>query len=59
MPKRDTAGKCNGDCRDRVREGEEDQQESIASEAYSQPNPNSPSWTKSRKDQLGVLGGRV
>lgn len=59
MPTRDTTGKCQGECRDRVREGEEERQESIASQAYNEPSPNSPSWTRSRKEQPGVLGGRV
>jgi hypothetical protein len=59
MPKRDTTGKCEGECRDRVREGEEERQKSIASQAYNEPSPNSPPWTKSRKEQPGVWGGRV
>jgi len=59
MPTRDTTGKCKGECRDRVREGEEERQQDIKTEAYSEPNPNSPSWTKKRKDQPGVYGGRV
>jgi len=59
MPKRDTTGKCKGECRDRVREGEEERQKSIASQPYSEPSPKSPSWTKNRKEQPGVYGGRV
>jgi hypothetical protein len=59
MPKRDTTGKCAGECRDRVREGEKKRQKSIASQPYDEPSPNSPSWTKERKEQPGVLGGRV
>lgn len=59
MPTRDTTGKCEGECRDRVLEGEEERQKEIASKAYDTPNPNSPSWTKSRDEQPGVLGGRV
>jgi hypothetical protein len=59
MPTRDTTGNCKGECRDRVREGEEERQKGIKKEAYSEPNPNSPSWTKSRKEQPGVHGGRV
>ena len=59
FPERDITGKCEGECRDRVREGEEERQESITSEPYSDPNPNSPSWTKSRKEQPAVWGGRV
>ena len=59
MPTRDTTGKCVGECRDRVREGEEDRQKSIKSKPYNTPSPKSPSWTKDRKEQPGVYGGRV
>lgn len=59
MPTRDTTGNCKGECRDRVREGEEERQKGIKAEAYSEPSPKSPSWTKKRKEQPGVLGGRV
>jgi hypothetical protein len=59
MPKRDTTGNCEGECRDRVREGEEERQEGTQAEPYSEPSPDSPSWTKSRKEQPGVHGGRV
>ncbi len=59
MPSRDTTGKCRGECRDRVFEGEAERQESIKSKPYNTPYPESPSWTKSRNEQPGVLGGRV
>lgn len=59
MPTRDTTGKCEGECRDRTREGEEERQSSIASKPYSEPSPNSPSWVKNRKEQPAVYGGRV
>jgi hypothetical protein len=59
MPTRDTTGNCEGECRDRVREGETERQHSIASQSYNEPSPKSPSWTKNRKDQPGTLGGRV
>jgi len=59
MPTRDITGKCEGECRDRVREGEEERQISSASQPYSEPNPKSPKWTKNRKEQPGVYGGRV
>ena len=59
MPSRDTTGKCKGECRDRVFEGEQERQANIESKAYSSPSPNSPSWTKGRKEQPGVFGGRV
>jgi hypothetical protein len=59
MPTRDTTGKCEGECRDRVFEGEKERQRDIKSQSYSSPSPNSPSWTKDRKDQPAVWGGRV
>lgn len=59
MPTRDTTGNCQGECRNRVREGEEERQAKIARQPYSSPNPNSPEWTKNRNIQPGVLGGRV
>jgi hypothetical protein len=59
MPTRDTTGNCEGECRDRVREGEEERQSGIKAEPYSEPSPKSPSWTKKRKEQPGVHGGRV
>ena len=59
MPTRDTTGKCRGECRDRVHEGEVERQAQIATVPYSEPSPKSPSWTKHRKEQPGVYGGRV
>lgn len=59
MPTRDITGKCEGECRDRVREGEEERQRDMASTEHSTPSPNSPSWTKDRKEQPAVWGGRV
>ena len=59
MPTRDTTGKCQGECRDRVHEGEQERQRDIKSQAYSSPSPNSPTWTKDRKEQPAVWGGRV
>ena len=59
MPTRDTTGKCEGECRDLVMEGEEKRQKEIASQPYDTPSPNSPPWTKLRNDQPGVWGGRV
>ena len=59
IPTRDITGKCEGECRDRVKEGEDERQEGIEAEPYSGPSPDSPSWTKSRKEQPAVWGGRV
>jgi len=59
IPTRDITGKCEGECRDRVREGEEERQREIQSVAHNSPSPHSPSWTKDRKEQPAVWGGRV
>lgn len=59
MPKRDTTGECEGECRDRVLDGEKERQKEIASKPYDTPSPNSPSWTKRRNDPPGAMGGRV
>ena len=59
MPTRDITGKCEGECRDRIMEGEEERQKEIASQSYNTPFPTSPSWTKRRNDPPGVWGGRV
>lgn len=59
MPLRDITGQCEGSCRDRVREGEMQRQEKIASQPYSTPSPKSPSWTFSRNEPPGVWDGRV
>jgi hypothetical protein len=59
MPTRDTTGKCEGECRDLVMEGEEERQKEIASQPYDTPFPTSPSWTMRRSEAPGVWGGRV
>jgi hypothetical protein len=61
MPSRDTNGKCRGECRDRAYEGEVERQSDIDSTVmeYSTPASNSPAWTSRRKEQPGVMGGRV
>lgn len=61
MPSRDTSGKCKGECRDRVREGEEFRQAEInhSRTGYSSPASESPSWTSRRNDPPGSFGGRV
>ena len=59
FPKRDITGDCEGECRDRVAEGNEERQHEIAGKHYSSPSPNSPSWTKKRDEQPAVWGGRV
>jgi hypothetical protein len=59
MPTRDTIGICEGECRNRVREGEIQRQQEISSQPYNTPSPNSPPWTKKRTEQPAVWGGRV
>ena len=57
---RDRTGKCEGQCDDRVREGEEERQAKINDDTFESPEffPNTP-WAHSRKDQPGVYGGHV
>ncbi|MEE4111303.1 MAG: hypothetical protein V2I40_00720 [Desulfobacteraceae bacterium] len=59
MLTRDITGKCEGECRDRVLEGEMERQASIAATPYNEPDPESPPWTRKRNEQPGIYGGRV
>ena len=61
MPTRDITGKCEGECRDRVLEGEQERQDFInaSSKGYDTPAERSPSWTASRNDPPGAMGGRI
>lgn len=61
MPTRDITGKCEGECRDRVFEGEKERQSDIKSSGkrYDSPAETSPSWTSKRNDPPGGMGGRV
>lgn len=62
IPSRDITGKCEeGECRDRVFEGEVERQndKTMAAEEYSSPAEKSPQWTKDRNDPPGAMGGRV
>ena len=60
IPKRDINGECEGECKDRVREGEEERQKQIAESGVESADhfPNAPG-AKSRKEQPGWLGGHV
>lgn len=60
MPLRDITGECSGECRDRVREGEELRQKSIEASSvdYAEYASNL-AWTLSRNDPPGVWGGHV
>jgi hypothetical protein len=61
MPSRDTTGKCQGECRDRVFEGERERQAAInrSGKDYDTPAERSPSWTYKRDDPPGSMGGRI
>ena len=61
MPSRDTSGKCRGECRDRVFEGETERQHTIDKKkvSYTSPAEKGPSWSSSRNDPPGSMGGRV
>lgn len=58
--KRDITGNCVGECRDRVREGEEDRQRDIDASSVKSPEafPNAPG-ASSRSEQPGIYGGHV
>jgi hypothetical protein len=51
MPTRDTTGVCEGECRDRVREGEEERARKIKRQPYSTPCPDTPPWAWRRNDR--------
>lgn len=61
IPSRDITGKCEGECRDRVFQGEKERQKIIEKDTleYSGPSSKSPSWTSKRNDPPGAMGGRV
>lgn len=61
MPKRDITGNCDeGECRDRVKEGEKDRQEDLQKENVKSPEeyPNAPDAEK-RDNPPGEMGGHV
>jgi len=57
---RDRTGNCEGECIDRVREGEEERQAKINDDSFESPDsfPKTP-WARSRREQPGVYGGHV
>ncbi len=61
MPTRDITGKCEGECRDRVFEAEQERQKKINRQMkqYSGPSSKSPPGARKRNDPPGALGGRV
>lgn len=59
IPSRDITGKCEGECRDLVRESEERSQKELNTKEYSGGSSPSVPWAKSRNEQPGFLGGHV
>lgn len=60
MPKRDVTGDCEGECRDRVKEGEAERQAAIESDTVkaADETPKAPGAGK-RNDPPGSMGGKV
>lgn len=58
--KRDITGKCHGECRNRVRESQEERQVEIKGSDVNAPEfyPNA-RWAGTRDEQPGVWGGHV
>jgi hypothetical protein len=60
IPTRDITGKCEGECRDLVREGEEKRQSEIKASGLDYPEPSSSVPDAfSRNEAPGFLGGHV
>ena len=58
--RRDITGDCEGECRDRVREGEEKRQDDISATNIETPESYPDAhWSRSRNEQPGVWGGHV
>lgn len=60
IPKRDITGECEGECRDRVKEGEKERQAKMKQEETKSPDdfPNAPE-AKKRNEPPGSMGGHV
>jgi hypothetical protein len=60
IPKRDITGDCEGDCKDRVLEGQKERQKKIAKSGFKTADsfPNAPG-AKHRNEPPGFLGGHV
>ena len=60
MLRRDITGDCDGECRDRIREGEEERQNDINVANLETPESYPDAhWARSRNEQPGVWGGHV
>lgn len=60
IPKRDITGECEGECKDRVKEGEQERQAEInqSDTKSAGESPNAPGAGQ-RNDPPGALGGHV
>ena len=58
---RDSTGHCEGECRDRAREGADERQLAINRDDQVETPEDYPSvdWAKKRKEQPGIFGGHV
>ena len=59
MPKRDITGKCEGECRNLVREAEEKRQHKLKKYMYTNSEGPQVKWARSRSEQPGFFGGHV
>lgn len=60
MPERDVTGQCEGECRDRVKEGEKERQDKIKKSDVEAPESYSEApGSKDRNEPPGSLGGKV
>lgn len=59
IPSRDINGKCEGECKNLIREGEIKRQKEVDLHSYSGGSTRSLSWAKSRSEQPGFFGGHV
>jgi hypothetical protein len=59
IPSRDITGKCKGECKNLVRDGEEKRQKKINFHAYSGGSFPSIPWAKHRNEPPGFYGGHV
>lgn len=56
---RDINGKCEGECRNLIREGEIKRQKEVDRFHYSGGSTRSVPWAKGRNEQPGFFGGHV
>jgi len=59
LPSRDITGKCEGECKNLIREGEETRQKELNHHSYSGGSSPSLPWANFRVEQPGIYGGHV